>query len=1434
MAQYFEVVSQGEGNADQTHQFFNGSPETEGPQVRYILAEDVSQFQSQQLVLSTDQVMVLDGSQQVVIDQGRNYSPAQPQQFGAVVQNLNVNQSTQQIFFMEANSGQVGENVQAVIEQATQPQQVVLNHQIGPDQAGASRAVFQGSRGRQMVAHVRTPIRSTQVQVNQQPPRPMLRQNPPQQVRAPQSLPMRPMMSQQLQMRFRSTAASPQRPRQPIASPRSNVPPPLTQQPKNQQGVVNRPMLQKPQMTQVQHQIQQQSQQQAVGHVMNSPQKFVAGFQQPQRMPQQMKQEEELDDHDPTMNSSPGQMTDYKKLLEQRQQSNKLSILARLPSNIMVTNTVKQTQIEQQQQLQHPINQSTTIQQESPRPPLNQSSQIDAQVSQRKPRVPVKPRNNTGVRPQGMNSVRQQRPQKTFTTGVGPGNVGNAIRNSSPPRFGVHQSPRFSNQHEMLVQQQQQLQQQQLHHQRQIQQNSNIAPNGGVAAPASQMNYLITSPTVSRPQQQCPLPSYVPSSQIQQIIENTPVAEEYSDSIRMLVLLESGEQRLITFTLPTEACTIQEILRQVKVPFTPETNIHVTEANSNGINYIVTVGNVADLECTTEEERQPEPELQPPSQPQSQITSNPLAMHPQPLQEPPKPSTPELPKLIPGKLAVCSACGYTGEDFNKCTRCSRKLPENVKSIESSVKHEIPKRGNSPVLSKKEVVGPVLNNRPVCGNSQQEKAAPKGSTTTTVKKRVSKPKPVEESAVVISSDEEDDEKKSTKTVNEQLLNKLGASISISPITKEPSLTEIKKHVRRLTPDTSNCITISLKCRTLRIGSYRFIPADEVTLDSKCIVIKAPAVDSKSDIKTVRIDRGDIIKVLVCYNKALPVIFCYLNLGGAPVICDMLNLTRESGLYFDPVDEKEASYRKITLLPDDNIEDLKSMFVDLYGGPPAIDELTVKEANDILIKACPKTGPTARLGSFSEIKEILMYPKEGQGRLSINTEDYVCLAVDQFLNDKIIDFYLKYLWENLAPELQEKVHIFSTFFYKRLTTKATKAARKSHPYESDSNLTAAEKRHCRVRNWTKRIKLFDKDFIVVPINENAHWFLAIICFPGLLVPQTFDGKSYNPEPKPKKTKANDNAVKQVEVKKEAPIQCEELVLSDKDEADSDSDMCSDCSDDTVPAGLAPPIKTKQMSRPPIKQPCILIFDSLAGPSRSRVVATLRDYLTVEHKVKMDSERVFDKDTIKGACCKVPQQNNFTDCGLYVLQYVEQFFKDPITDYNIPIKGIVDWFEEITVTKKREDICNLLKRLMTEAGTDIKCLPDIALPTLDGKLIERQEPEREEQENCEDDMFTDIEDSEMADVTGATINTSRSDDDDLSTPETEDNTQHFSIKLSNNGLSDASNESTSQSMKPSLSEVPRQTSNKDTLSYLKAKRIVRHKPTEEPGPKKSKVED
>jgi len=71
--------------------------------------------------------------------------------------------------------------------------------------------------------------------------------------------------------------------------------------------------------------------------------------------------------------------------------------------------------------------------------------------------------------------------------------------------------------------------------------------------------------------------------------------------------------------------------------------------------------------------------------------------------------------------------------------------------------------------------------------------------------------------------------------------------------------------------------------------------------------------------------------------------------------------------------------------------------------------------------------------------------------------------------------------LSPEDRERTHVFSTFFYKRLTSPPGKSMRASHPVESDPTLSPAQKRHARVKSWTKNINLFTKDFIIIPINE-----------------------------------------------------------------------------------------------------------------------------------------------------------------------------------------------------------------------------------------------------------------------------------------------------------------------------------------------------------------
>ena len=80
--------------------------------------------------------------------------------------------------------------------------------------------------------------------------------------------------------------------------------------------------------------------------------------------------------------------------------------------------------------------------------------------------------------------------------------------------------------------------------------------------------------------------------------------------------------------------------------------------------------------------------------------------------------------------------------------------------------------------------------------------------------------------------------------------------------------------------------------------------------------------------------------------------------------------------------------------------------------------------------------------------------------------------------------------------------------RLTTRPARSKNKLHPIEDDVNLTAAEKRYDRVRRWTKKVNIFEKDFVIVPINEHSHWFVAVICYPGLVGKRRMDNNEVIP--------------------------------------------------------------------------------------------------------------------------------------------------------------------------------------------------------------------------------------------------------------------------------------------------------------------------------------
>ena len=114
-----------------------------------------------------------------------------------------------------------------------------------------------------------------------------------------------------------------------------------------------------------------------------------------------------------------------------------------------------------------------------------------------------------------------------------------------------------------------------------------------------------------------------------------------------------------------------------------------------------------------------------------------------------------------------------------------------------------------------------------------------------------------------------------------------------------------------------------------------------------------------------------------------------------------------------------------------------------------------------------------------KKPLLFPKDGKKKASVEFSDLERLEEGQFLNDNLIGFYLRYLEQRLEdtkPDIANKVYFFNTFFFASLTN--TQRGKRDINYEA-------------VQKWTRSIDIFAFEYIIVPINESAHWYLAIIC-------------------------------------------------------------------------------------------------------------------------------------------------------------------------------------------------------------------------------------------------------------------------------------------------------------------------------------------------------
>ncbi|EIW64905.1 cysteine proteinase [Trametes versicolor FP-101664 SS1] len=163
-------------------------------------------------------------------------------------------------------------------------------------------------------------------------------------------------------------------------------------------------------------------------------------------------------------------------------------------------------------------------------------------------------------------------------------------------------------------------------------------------------------------------------------------------------------------------------------------------------------------------------------------------------------------------------------------------------------------------------------------------------------------------------------------------------------------------------------------------------------------------------------------------------------------------------------------------------------------PTLDQLRLSrlaQDEEIEERLRPKRKPLpASLPPADEAAVDALFRRSGViskiAREQVSQEDIVRLQPCQWLNDEVINFYGQLILTR-AEESKENpgagggagrkkplnAHYFSTFFWSKL---------KGQGYQK-----------ARMSKWTKKIDIFSKDVVLIPVNHNnAHWTAAAINF------------------------------------------------------------------------------------------------------------------------------------------------------------------------------------------------------------------------------------------------------------------------------------------------------------------------------------------------------